>query len=286
MNRNFYISDPDAFSVSTEVEPEQTWHNRKKPLTFDEAEVQIVIAAVAGGMYDIGDDLPTLASTPDRLALVENKNLLSMVALRRAAVPIDLMSFPLQDEMPSQYFLKEDARQSMLAIFNWTDVPRSHTLELSSLGLPQGHPYEAYDALRADASVALEGGSLSITHQAPHSVRLIKIIDTSVAAAAPSVTLEAPKSAQTGDAIKLRAVAAEDGVPALSYHWDFGDGTTASGPEVSHAFTRAADYNVKLTVDGVDGLPAEKGITVAVQGTVKTAFHLNENRRYVEPGTK
>ncbi len=286
MNRNFYISDPDAFSVSTEVEPEQTWHNRKKPLTFDEAEVQIVIAAVAGGMYDIGDDLPTLASTPDRLALVENKNLLRMVELRRAAIPLDLMSFSLQDEIPSEYFLKEDARQSMLAIFNWTDVPRSHTLEFSALGLPQGHPYDAYDALRADAPVAIEGGSISITHQAPHSVRLIKIIDTSVAAAAPSVTVEAPATAQTGDAIKLRAVAAKDGVPALSYHWDFGDGTIASGPEVSHAFTRAADYNIKLTVDGVDGLPAEKGTTVAVQGAVKTAFHLNENRRYVEPGTK
>jgi alpha-galactosidase len=286
MNRNFFIADPDAFSVSTEVEPQQSWHNTRKPLTPDEAEVQIVIAAVAGGMYDIGDDLPTLASAPDRLALVENQNLLRMVELRRAATPLDLMSFSVQDEMPSEYFLKEDGRQSMLAIFNWTEVPRSHTIELSSLGLPQGRSYEGYDALHADTPVALEGGSLSIAHQPPHSVRLIKIIDTSVPAAAPSITVESPKTAQTGEAVKLKAVSAEDGVPALSYHWDFGDGTTATGPVVSHAFTRAADYSVKLTVDGVDGLPAEKGITVAVQGAVPTAFHLDENRRYVEPGSK
>jgi len=286
MNRNFYISDPDAFSVSTEVEPEQGWHNRKKPLTLNEAEVQIVIAAVAGGMYDMGDDLPTLASTPDRLALVENKNLLRMVELRRAATPLDLMSFPMQDGMPSEYFLKEDARQSMLAVFNWTEVPRSHTLKLSDLGLAKGGHYEAYDALHSDAPVALENGSISIAHQPPHSVRLIKIIDTSVSAAAPSVTLKAPASVATGDVIKLQSVVAANSVPALSYHWDFGDGTTASGRVVSHAFTRAADYNVKLTVEGVDGLPAEKGMTIAVHGALKTAFHLDENRRYREPGSK
>jgi len=286
MNRTFYISDPDAFSVSTEVEPEQTWHNQKKPITFSEAEVQIVIAAVAGGMYDIGDDLPTLASTPNRLALVENKNLLDMVKLRRAATPLDLMTFPLQDGMPSEYFLKEDARQSMLAVFNWTEVSRSHTLTLNDLVLSPGGHYEAYDALHADAPVALENGSIRIAQQPPHSVRLIKIVDTSMPAAVPSVTLKAPASADTGDDIKLQAVVAADSVPALSYHWDFGDGTTASGRVVSHSFTRAADYNVKLTVEGVDGLPAEKGITVAVHGAQKTAFHLDENRRYVEPGSK
>ncbi len=286
MNRNFYIADPDAFSVSTEVEPEQSWHNRKKPLTFDEAEVQIVLAAVAGGMYEIGDDLPTLASSPRRLALVENKNLLWMVELRRAAIPLDLMSFPIQDEMPSEYFLKEDARQSMLAVFNWTEVPRSHTLELSGLGLPPGRPYEAYDALDGDKPVVIQAGSLSIAHQPPHSVRLIKIIDTSVPAAAPAVSLDAPKAAATGEPVRLRAIADQHGVPALSYHWDFGDGTTASGPEVSHTFTRVADYNVKLKVDGVDGIPAEKDVTIAVRGTLQTAFHLLQNRRYVEPGSK
>ncbi|HET7099686.1 MAG TPA: glycoside hydrolase family 36 protein, partial [Terriglobia bacterium] len=162
MNRNFYISDPDAFSVSTEVEPQQTWHNQKKPITFNEAEIQVVIAAVSGGMYDIGDDLPTLASTPNRLALVENKNLLRMVELRRAAKPLDLMTFPLQDGMPSEYFLKEDDRQSILAVFNWTEMPRTHTLKLSDLGLAQGGHYEAYDALHADVPVAIAGDSLTL----------------------------------------------------------------------------------------------------------------------------
>lgn len=286
MNRTFYISDPDAFSVSEEVEPDQSWHNSKQGLTLDEAEVQIVLAAVAGGMYDIGDDLPTLAALPERLALVENQNLLRMVQLRRAAIPLDLMSYAAKDEMPSEYFLKEDARQSMLAVFNWTESPRSHTLDLGSLGLPQGHSYKAYDALHADVAVAIENGSLVIGPQPPHSVRLIKIIDPSVPAAAPSVALDVPRSSQTGDAIQLLARPAADGPPALAYHWDFGDGTTADGPQVTHAYTRPAVFNGKLTVDGVDGIPAEEGFEVDVQGALKTAPHLLENRRRVEPGVK
>lgn len=286
MNRNFYISDPDAFSVSTEVEPQQTWHNRRQPLSLEEADVQAVIAAVAGGMYDIGDDLPTLASVPDRLALVENTDLLSMVALRRAATPLDLMSFSAQDEMPSEYFLKEDARQSILAVFNWTDGPRSHDLKFSDLCLAEDGSYQIFDALHNDAPMAIEAAGISISQQPPHSVRLIKIINSSVPAAAPSVTLNAPASAGTGQAVKLEAVPAAGGVPALSYHWDFGDGTSAAGAEVTHTFTRASDYNVKLAADGVDGIPAEKQTTIAVRGAVPTAFHLDENRPYMGPQSK
>jgi alpha-galactosidase len=83
------------------------------------------------------------------------------------------------------YFLQEDARQSMVAVFNWTEGPRSHTLALGSLGLPQGHPYEAHDVLNADTPVAIAGASLEIGPQSAHSVRLIKIVDTSVPAPAP-----------------------------------------------------------------------------------------------------
>lgn len=179
MNRTFYISDPDAFSVSPQGFSRESWHRSTRGLTLNEAQVQIALAALAGGMYEIGDDLSSLASAPDRLALIENRELLKMVKLRRAATPVDLMSFAADDEMPSVYFLKEDARQSMLAVFNFTEGPRSHRLDLSNLGLPAGHPYKAYDVFNADAPVALSGASIEIGPQDPHSVRLIKIVDTS-----------------------------------------------------------------------------------------------------------
>jgi PKD repeat protein len=36
--------------------------------------------------------------------------------------------------------------------------------------------------------------------------------------------------------------------PALSYHWDFGDGTTATGQAISHTFTSPGAYFVRLSV--------------------------------------
>ena len=179
MNRNFYISDPDAFSVSTQVAPEDSWHQSRTPLTLSEAQVQIVLAAVAGGMYDIGDDLSKVAETPERLALIRNPEILRMVKLRRAAVPVDLMTFSAEDEMPSVYFLREDARQTMVAVFNWSDGPRPHTLELADVGLPPGHHYQAVDVFNGGTQVAIGPSSLDIKAQAPHSVALLKIVDSS-----------------------------------------------------------------------------------------------------------
>lgn len=182
MNGNFYMSDPDAFSVSTQVAPQESWHRSRTPMTLSEAQVQIVLAALAGGMYEIGDDLPKLAETPERLALLKNPELLKMVKLRRAAVPVDLMTFADEDEMPSVYFLREDPRQAIVAIFNWTEGPRSHALGLAELGFTPGHHYQASDVLNGSEQVAIGAANLQINAQAPHSVALIKIVDASAAA--------------------------------------------------------------------------------------------------------
>ncbi len=175
MNRNFFVADPDAFAISKQAQLQQ-----KAPPTFDEAQVSIVLAALSGGMFEIGDNLILLATEPARLALLKNADLLQMVHLGRAATPIDLMSYRPQDEQPSVFLLHENKRQTMLAVFNWTDQPRSHKFSLASLNLPAGGAYKAFDALNHDSVVALNGGVLELQDEAPHSVRLIKIIDTSV----------------------------------------------------------------------------------------------------------
>ena len=73
----------------------------RAPLTLDEARASIVLAALSGGKYDIGDDLPTLGSEPERLALVTNRDLLQMAKLGRASKPLDLMTYRPEDEQPS-----------------------------------------------------------------------------------------------------------------------------------------------------------------------------------------
>src|SRR5947209_18509306 len=98
MNRNFFISDPDAFTVSRQTVDEQEWHGGKRPLTLDEAKVSIGLAAVAGGMYEIGDDLPTLGADADRMALLKNEDRFNRTRLGKASRPPELRGYTPADE--------------------------------------------------------------------------------------------------------------------------------------------------------------------------------------------
>jgi alpha-galactosidase len=280
MNGNFYVADPDAFSVSRQLEPQQTWHESRAGLTLNEAQVQIVLAAVAGGMYEIGDDLPTLGLEPRRLALVENQELIDMDRLGKTALPLDLMTFRPEDEEPSVFYLREDQRQAVLAVFNWTEQPRSHDFTLAEFHLAGRHSVRAFDVLNRDASVSLEGGALRLENQPPHSVRLIKLVDVSVPAGGPSVSARVPGSVRAGDSITFSAEASGGGVPATGYRWDFGDGTEVGGPSAAHTYTMAGTFIVHLTVSGVEGLDTHQTFTIAVTGSPNTSFRLKLNRRY------
>jgi alpha-galactosidase len=264
MHRNFFINDPDAFAVSHQLTEER---EIQAPLTLKEAEVSIALSAVSGGMYEIGDDLPTLGADPDRLALLKNPDLLQMAKLGRASVPIDLLTYRAEDEQPSVFLLREDQRQSMLAAFNWTEQTRSPAFSLSELNLPSEHGYELHDVLEPERHLSLDDDSIRL-ELAAHSVKLIKIIDSSVPAAAPFVNLQAPDHGSAGEELKFVSTAASDAVPPLAYHWDFGDGTKDEGRQVTHTYTTVGSYTVRLVVDGVDGLRAEKSVPVAVSGVV------------------
>ena len=43
MNRNFFITDPDAFTVSTQTVFDEDFHNNGRALTFEEAKVSIAL---------------------------------------------------------------------------------------------------------------------------------------------------------------------------------------------------------------------------------------------------
>ena len=234
-------------------------------------------------MYEIGDDMLVLGSEKERLALVENRELLNMAKVGQASTPLDLMTYEPEDGQPSIFFLREDQRQAILTVFNWTNTVRSHTLRLADLGLPAGHTFEATDVLNQNETIALVGDAVRLENQPPQSVRVIKLIDKNVAAAAPTVTTHAPAAANAGETITLSAQAEAGGVSAVAYHWDFGDGTSADSPKVSHAYTRAGEFTIRLTVDGVDGVPAHQNFSVKVTGNLRAHSNLTDNRRFIEP---
>lgn len=280
MNRNFFVSDPDAFTVSTQTANGQSWLGGEPPLTLDEAKVSIALAAVSGGMYEIGDDLPTLGSDPpERLALVENEDLIDMVRLGRSSTPLDLMTYLPEDGQPSIFLLKESPRQNILTIFNWTNNSRTHTMTLSSLGLNGKGPYAVNDVLDKKQISRSVGSSFVVTQPA-HSVRVLKMIDTAVAAQAPVVSAQHPSSAKAGETVTFSARLASPETAVTSYQWDFGDGVSLQGLQVSHAYTHSGNYDVKLTARGLDGLTGASDFRFSVAGSMPTKFLPAEKQRY------
>lgn len=273
MNRNFYIADPDAFTVSRQTINEQEWHGGKHPLSLDEAKVSIALAAIAGGMYEIGDDLPILGADADRLALVKNEDLLNMSRLGGASRPLDLMSYAPEDEMPSTFLLQESKRVAMLTVFNWTEKPRERKLDLAGdLGLRSGGHNQVIDVLDSTSGVATSNAETISLQLPPHSVKVLKIVDTSVAAAAPVVTLHVPEKVEAGMALPLSAEADSAGVPVVAYRWDFGDGTHTDGTAVNHTYTHAGDFVIRVVASGLDGIPSEKSASITVSGKINTRF--------------
>jgi alpha-galactosidase len=279
MNRNFFVSDPDAFSVSTQIVTDQPWHGGKVSLGLDEAKASIALSAVAGGMYEIGDDLPALGADPERLALVQNQDLIEMIKLGRASTPLDLMSYSPEDSQPSIFWVAEDDRQGMLTIFNWTDKPHARSIEFSSLGLLGLNQHRISDVFDSK-TVAVPNPDSFVVDLPPHSARVLKIVRMDVPPQPPVLKIEHLPGMKTGVAATFRAQPATSNDVVVSYRWSFGDGVTLEGPEVSHAYTKPGTYQVMVTAIGLGGLSTEDRFRLTVSGSVSTRFVPAEKRRY------
>jgi alpha-galactosidase len=271
MNRNFFIADPDAFTVSKQTVDDQSWHGGHHPLTLEEAKVSIALAAVAGGMFELGDDLPTLNASPDRLALVKNPDLLTIARLGYSSTPLDLLTYSAPDTQPSIFLLKEDARQSILTIFNWTDAAHQRTLNLSDLGLNNPHP----QITEIFGEKNFTPTPTAITFDQPaHSVRMFKLIDTAIPSTPLAFNIHSEKSAHAGETLTFTATA-----PALTLHWDFGDGTTGDGLNIHHAYTQSGNYTVHATATGLESATTTKTLTIKITGNLNTRFVPSEKKR-------
>jgi len=278
MNRNFFVSDPDAFTVSTQTVDDQSWHGGERALTLEEAKVSISLSAVSGGMFEIGDDLPTLGTSGERVALVKNKDLLEMAHLGRASVPSDLMTYTSADLQPSIFLLKEDRRQSILTVFNWTEKEVKRSLDLKALGLAARSGYTITEVFDVKECCNYSAAGIDFV-QPPHSVRMFKLVDASLPAVPPSFEVQASSGAKAGDNLLFKAIPSDPAGPVVSCHWDFGDGTSSDGTHVTHTYTHAGIQDVTVTATGIDGMTASKKLQLSITGAVSTRFDPAERKR-------
>jgi alpha-galactosidase len=174
--------------------------------------------------------------------------------------------------------LKESDRQTMVAIFNWTEGSRSHDLPLSQLGLNEQGSYEVTEVLASTPGSFKAQGTLHV-EQPAHSVRLLKLIDGSAPAQTPAARITSASSGKAGVDLNFDAAEASDTNPILLYRWEFGDGTVAEGKHLTHAYTRSGNYQVTLTAIGLGKSSAQAHASVSVSGALSTRFHPETQRR-------
>ncbi len=90
--------------------------------------------------------------------------------------------------------------------------------------------------------------------------------------AAPTIDeLEGTLSGLEGGTFSYTASASDPGGDGLTYAWDFGDGTNATGPNVSHVFADNGNFIVGLTVSDDAGATDTGELAVTVTNVAPTA---------------
>lgn len=89
--------------------------------------------------------------------------------------------------------------------------------------------------------------------------------ESPVAEAGPNRTVTAAETVQFDGAEST------DNVGIDSYEWEFGDGTTASGPETDHTYSDEGTYDVTLTVEDHAGNVGHDTTTVTVENAPPVA---------------
>jgi alpha-galactosidase len=278
MNRNFFVADPDAFTVSTQTVDDQAWHNGPRALSLEEAKVSIALAAVSGGMFEIGDDLPTLGASPERLALVKNAELIDMARLGRSSIPVDLMTYAASDLQPSVFLLKEDNRQSILSIFNWSQGELKRNIRFADMGLKDSGKYQITEVF-GDMSCCSNASDAISFVQPAHSVRMFKLNEDGVQAARPAFEIHSATEAKAGGTTTFSADGVSGEEPVLTCHWEFGDGSNEDGLKVHHAYTQAGEYTVRVTATGLEASTSSKTLTVKISGNIATRFVPADKKR-------
>ncbi len=86
-----------------------------------------------------------------------------------------------------------------------------------------------------------------------------------------NVNAGSDKSGNEGASFTFSGSATDPGADVLTYSWNFGDGTSATGPSVTHAYGDNGTYTVTLTVTDDDGGSGSDQLSVTTSNVAPTA---------------
>jgi hypothetical protein len=188
------------------------------------------------------------------------------------------MTYTASDVQPSIFLLKEDNRQSILTIFNWTEGKLKRTIDLKSLGLKEAGQYQITEVFGDQSCCSNSSDTIDLVQPA-HSVRMFKLIDNAVPVTAPGFEVHSAAAGKAGETLTFSAMGVPAEAPVLTCRWEFGDGSTQEGMNVHHAYTQPGEYHVHVTATGLGTTTNSKTLTVSVSGNIATRFVPADKKR-------
>jgi len=142
----------------------------------------------------------------------------------------------------------------MLVSYRW-EFGDPHDTEIA-FGKTASHTYSLSGTYIVKLTVTDDQGEVDVQ-------RLPIVVDNPPPAAEFSISHDLPPVGATVVFDATGSVDPDGG--SLSFFWDFGDGTTATGPVASHSYTQPLYYVVELTVSDDDGVECTERRPVIVQ---------------------
>jgi len=181
-HNTLFRSDPDHILLHPSISQE-------------EAKAVVTYGALIGGMWLLGDVLPTLPD--ERLDLATHPEILRLVQAQEGAVPLDLFShadpFPYMHpiatmlaeslglprwtdaQVPRVWALTEEDGVKTVGVFNWEEEQDDRTWRLEELGIDQDQMDYGVQDLWEGQRWSLPAGEDLFLSIPPHGVALLRI---------------------------------------------------------------------------------------------------------------
>jgi PKD repeat protein len=107
--------------------------------------------------------------------------------------------------------------------------------------------------------------SLNVTNSSNLSAQATQTIYINQAAQPPTAVIKAPGQGTAGQSITFDGTGSNPGSGQIvSFAWNFGDGTNANGPVVSHVYAQAGNYIVALNVTNNSNLSGQTTQSITI----------------------